>query len=234
LAGLKVIKDFNKFKKTYKNHDSKKQLLHKAGRILRFIFATNSAIWFEKDLSEKSPSYKANFPIEINTTSTSETIKWLKSLDEDWVIRPQEIPVAIKFGHCWISARTNRKIIGCIKIGFRNVYIADYNKVIKFPDKMAFIYDTYVLPEYRKKGVGKYLITQAINFLKTRGYTRVGCHIPPWNKASICAYEKTGFKKINYIRYFRFFGIPLLIASNNKKFSMFRNGKITKKETPYE
>ena len=122
---------------------------------------------------------------------------------------PQEIVTALEYNHCWPSVRTNGKIIGCIKIGFRNVYIVDYNRVIELPERMAFIYDTYVLQEGRGKGVAKYLITESIKFLKTQGYTRVRCHIPPWNKASINAYEKVGFRKVSHIRYFRIFGIPI-------------------------
>ena len=108
-----------------------------------------------------------------------------------------------------INFTINGKKVGCIKIGFKNVYISDYDKIIKLPNKMAFIYDTYVLEDQRKKGVAKYLITHAIKFLKAHKYTKVRCHIPPWNKASISAYEKIGFRKISYIRYFKIFGIPI-------------------------
>jgi ribosomal protein S18 acetylase RimI-like enzyme len=183
------------------------------GRILRFIFTTNSAIWFEKDLTEELADYQAKLPVEIDLTSISETIEWLKSQKQSWVVHPQEIATALEYNHCWPSIRTSGKIIGCIKIGFRNVYIVDYNRVIELPERMAFIYDTYVLQEQRGKGVAKHLITQAIKFLKAQGYTKVRCHIPPWNKASISAYEKIGFKKFSYIRYFRIFGVSIRKAN---------------------
>ena len=187
------------------------------GRILRFIFTTNSAIWLIKDLTEELTDYQAKLPVEIDITSTSQTIEWLKSQNQSWVVHPQEIATALEYNHCWPSVRTNGKIIGCIKIGFGNVYIVDYNRVIEFPERMAFIYDTYVLQEQRGKGVAKYLITQAIKFLKAQGYTKVRCHIPPWNKASISAYEKIGFKKVSYIRCFRIFGVLIRTANPAKE-----------------
>ena len=178
-------------------------------RILSFIFTTNRAIWFEKDLTKELKEHQAKIPVEIDITSTRQTIEWLKSQKQSWLVHPKEIAAALEYNHCWPSIRINGQIIRCMKIGFGNVYIADYDKVIKFPEKMAFIYDTYILQEYRRKGVAKYLITHAIKFRKAHKYTKVRCHIPPWNKASISAYEKIGFRKISYIRYVKIFGIPI-------------------------
>jgi len=163
------------------------------GRIKRFIFTTNSAIWFERDLTEELIDYHAKLPLEIDISSTSKTIDWLKGQKESWVVHPKEIDNALKYDHCWTSVKLNGKIIACIKIGFNKIYISDYDKVIKFPKNMAFIYDTYVLPKYRGKGVANYIISQASKFIKNQDYTKVGCHIPPWSKASINAYRKNGF-----------------------------------------
>lgn len=203
-------------------------------RILRFIFTTNRAIWFEKDLTDELKDYQAKLPVEIDMNSISHTIEWLKRQNQSWVVHPKEISAALEYNHCWPFVHINGKIIGCIKIGFGKVYIVDYNRLIEFPERMAFIYDTYVLQGQREKGVAKYLITQAIKFLKAQGYTKVGCHIPPWNKASISAYEKIGFKKVSYIRYFRIFGVPIQIANPAKEFSIFKGGKILQEDIPYE
>ena len=50
---------------------------------------------------------------------------------------------------------------------------------------MGFLYDIYILPEQRGNGVAKYLVQQSIKFLKSKGFTKVGNHVPPWNKPSI-------------------------------------------------
>lgn len=204
------------------------------GRILNFIFTTNSAIWFEKDITKEVVEYQAKIPVEVDITSTNKTIEWLRSLNQPWMVNPREIAAALDNNHCWVSVHINGKIIGCIKIGFRNVYIGDYNKVIEFPKRMGFIYEIYVLPEQRGNGVAKYLTAQAIKFLKSKGYTKVGNHVPPWNKASIRVCEKIGFKQVCYIRYFRIFGVSIRIVSKNKKFSILKGGKIQREEIPYE
>lgn len=213
-------------KKIYKYQELKKPPVQVISRILKFIFTTNNAIWFEKDLTEELVDFQLKPPIEVDLNSISKTIEWLKNQNQSWVVHPREIAAAIEFHHFWPSIRINGKIIGCIKIGFGNVFIVDYNRIIKFPEKMAFIYDTYVLEEQRKKGIAKYLITQSIKFLKVKGYTKVRCHIPPWNKASIRVYEKIGFKKISYIMYLRIFGVSIRVASLFKDNTNITRGKI--------
>lgn len=47
----------------------------------------------------------------------------------------------------------------------------------KLPDgKNAYIQNVYVLPSYRRKGVGKKLISMVISEVKERGYTRITLH----------------------------------------------------------
>jgi len=208
-----------KIKEIYKDQGLMKLLIHIIRKILGTIYTTNSAIWFERDLTEEITDYQLDFSVEISMNSINKTTQWLKSQKQSWLVHPKEIIVALKYNHCWPSVSINGKIIGCIKIGFENVFIVDYKQVIKFPEKMAFIYDTYVLEEQRGKGVGKYLIAQAMKFLKSHGYTKVRCHIPPWNKISISAYEKMGFKKISYIRFFRILGIPIRKVKPAKEIS---------------
>jgi len=222
----------------FKKFTEEKKLMTKSkGQTRKFyprsIFTTNNAIWFEKRLKEKNKEFKTEIPVKFDINSTKKTIEWLKKQKLSWVVYQKEIDAAIKYNHYWASISNNGEIIGCIKIGFGNIYIFDYDKIIKFPDKMAFVYDTFVLDEYRNKGIAKYLISQTIKLLKSKGYERVGCHIPPWNKASISAFEKNGFKKVSYIRYFRILSVPIRIVNSPDKSSIFNGGKVSHDELPY-
>lgn len=194
------------------------------GRLLNLIFTTNSAIWFEKDLTKKLVEYKPKISLEVDMNSTKDTIEWLKKQKQKWVVNSKEISVAKIYNHCWPSARFNGNIVGSIKIGFGHVFISDYDKIVKFPNDMAFIYDTYVSQDNRRKGVGKFLINQAVKYAKSEGYARIGCHIPPWNKASISAYKKNDFKKVDYIRNFRIFGVSFKISNSPKKLFVNNGG----------
>ena len=61
-------------KKTYKIQKLKKPPIQALSRILKFIFTTNNAIWFEKDLNEELKDFQLRSPIEINLNSTNKTI----------------------------------------------------------------------------------------------------------------------------------------------------------------
>jgi ribosomal protein S18 acetylase RimI-like enzyme len=202
-------------------------------RSLSSILGTNSAFWFEKDLNN-IVDYKPKIPVKIDMNSTDKTIEWLIKQSQSWVVHPKEIDAALKYNHCWPNISYKDKIIGCIKIGLENIFIVDYNKLVKFPNDTAFIYDTYVIDEMRGKGLAKYLISEAAKFVKTKGYAKVGCHIPPWNKASINAYEEIGFRKISYIRNINLLGVSIRIGKSPSNFSMLTKGRLLKEYIPYE
>lgn len=64
----------------------------------------------------------------------------------------------------------------------------------QFTDRMnGFIYELFVLEEYRGKGHSKHLLTAAVNHLKQEGYSEVRLSAFVENKA-IKLYEKMGFK----------------------------------------
>ena len=130
---------FGKIKYVYKNHGLKELFKQILKKITNPIFKTNSAIWFEKDLTKEIIDYKPKIPVEIDLYSTIQTIGWLKSQKQSWLAHPKEIEAACKYGHYWACVRYNGRIIGCIKIGFEKVFIVDYNQEIEFPEETAFI-----------------------------------------------------------------------------------------------
>lgn len=181
-------------------------------KIIHFVFITNSAIWFERDLLDIA-ELEAKIPVEINMACGSETIEWLKNREETWLFNPREIEVGLKNNHYFPTVRYKGNIIGCAKVGMSRVYIADFERIINFPADMIFIYDTFVLPEYRGRGIAPYLISEIMKFAAAKGFRRIRCHIPDWNKASINAYTKIGFKKIKNIRCMRIMGSSILTSN---------------------
>ncbi|RLG59523.1 ribosomal-protein-alanine N-acetyltransferase [Candidatus Geothermarchaeota archaeon] len=60
-----------------------------------------------------------------------------------------------------------------------------------------------VKPKYRRKGIGKRLMLEAIRYLKSKGVKRVGLEVREGNKEAISFYELIGFKKAYVIpRYY--------------------------------
>jgi len=183
-------------------------------RSFHIFLEMNNAIWFERDLLEDIDEFIPKIPVEVNFEFPEETVEWMKNQrDNPWIYNKNEVIVGLKEGHYYPSIKYNGEIIGYIKVGKNGVYIADYKKTIRFPPEIAFIYDSYVVPQHRGLGVAPYSINEVMKFSKNKGFTKLRCHIPPWNNASIRAYTKAKFKRIKRIFYFRIFGFKILTGN---------------------
>ena len=129
------------------------------------IFATNSGVWYRNNLNDFSHQIIPKIPVEITFDSFEETIIWLKQCPDKWMYHATEHKIALQEKHYFPNIRYKGRIVGCIKIGFNNVYVFDYLKIIKFPRKIAYIYDSYIIPEFRRLGLFTYMMSEACSFL---------------------------------------------------------------------
>jgi GNAT superfamily N-acetyltransferase len=176
--------------------------------------STNGAIWYAKNLTEHSIQVwvRPSIPVSVEFCSFQETLDWIRGLKEPWMVNDTEQIIAMEEKHYWGNVKTDQCIIGYLKIGMNRVYINDYGRTLTFAEGVAFIYDTFVLPEYRNKNVATYLIQKGCCFLEAKGLSRAFCHIPAWNKASAKTYAKVGFAPARPIRFFRVLGLTFLTS----------------------
>jgi ribosomal protein S18 acetylase RimI-like enzyme len=95
-----------------------------------------------------------------------------------------------KGGYYLVYRNADRSIAGWILLGENTDYFSD--------KKFGFIYDIYVLPEYRGRGISKEFIQEGISTLKTSGYEEVRLNVFATNHAKEI-YKKFGFKDLNSI-----------------------------------
>lgn len=188
-------------------------MIQKAKKILftirRALFYTNEADWYCKFLTKEDCAFagsEAGLRVEYN--NYNETVQWLRVRNKEfpWIYNPKEIESAEKCKHLYPSLKYNEAIIGYVKIAVAaKVYIADYEDDIDLKNDEAFIYDTFILPGFRGKQMGSFILCNIFNKLKTDGISFVFCHIPGWNRDSSKLYQNLGFKKISNVRYLRLF-----------------------------
>lgn len=181
-------------------------------KIRSVLYSTNSAIWFKKNLEENLKPLTSDINVQVDFHNKN-IIQWLHDNHNkyQWIYVPKEIKSADTNQHLFATLIYNKTIIGYIKTGINKVYILDFDEDVLLPPDVAFIYDTFILPEYRGKNIIPFTIVKVISFLKQRGIKEVFCHIPKWNTASRRAFEKVGFKAIAYIRFWRAFKFKFLI-----------------------
>ena len=179
-------------------------------RLGRLIYETNHACWFQRDLNETIAEAPPAIPVSFQHNNPHATIKWMRTLQKPSIVDPAELAVAQAEGHYLVNVRHSGRIIGYVKVGFGRVYIQDFQGVAIFRPNEAFIYDTFVLPEFRRQGIASAAIEFCMRLLQRNGFTRLYCHIPTWNVASIKAYNRSGFQPLRSLRYRRIFGMGLL------------------------
>lgn len=62
------------------------------------------------------------------------------------------------------------------------------------PEPHGFIYDVWVAPEHRGKGIGKGLVSWAADWAKTKGYHRIKLEVADSNVRARHVYEELGFR----------------------------------------
>ncbi|MGQ9506828.1 MAG: GNAT family N-acetyltransferase [Candidatus Bathycorpusculaceae bacterium] len=89
-------------------------------------------------------------------------------------------------------ALDGKKVIGyCISVKKLHNYDG---VVMDITWKSAYIWDLFVLKEYRKMGIGTALLNDAVVYLKSTGVDKVGLLVNYWNEDAKRLFEKLGFK----------------------------------------
>jgi RimJ/RimL family protein N-acetyltransferase len=172
-----------------------------------FLFYSTCSIWFERNLDEPVLSFTPELKLETEFLihDKSRLIEWLRDNKSKypWIYFENEVDAALKNEHVFLILLHQDRIIGYIKIGIGDIYINDFNQYVKFQPKIAFVYDTFTLPEYRGKSLALFALNQAIEYFNSLKYMRIFCHIETWNVPSIKAFEKAGFRAMDSIRFIR-------------------------------
>ena len=62
------------------------------------------------------------------------------------------------------------------------------------PEPHGFIYDVWVAPEHRGKGIGKGLVSWAADWARSRGYHKIKLEVAESNARARHVYEELGFR----------------------------------------
>jgi ribosomal protein S18 acetylase RimI-like enzyme len=188
------------------------------GKILRSLFQTNNATWYKKELRESNPKFSVCLDVKSFFSGRERLIKWLRNMcgKYPWIYVEREIQSCYEDDHLYPYVLFKDDIIGYIKVGLNRVYVQDFKDILQLPPKTAFIYDTFVLPEYRGKHIASLLVEEVSSYLFSRGYDTLWCHIPKWNTASIKIYQRAGFKEISSIRFIKLFHFKFFYRNPEK------------------
>ncbi len=75
----------------------------------------------------------------------------------------------------------------------------------RFDEPLTWIYNLYVVPEYRRQGLGKTFIDKAEGFTEKEGLKKIALHVIEWNTAARKLYESSGYELIHSHNESRFY-----------------------------
>lgn len=84
------------------------------------------------------------------------------------------------------------KVVGLVKGVIRD-------RVFYEPKKEGAIVDFYILPEYRRRTLGKELISEASRHLKKKGADLITAEFPSQNEIAKNFYDKLGFRSLTNV-----------------------------------
>lgn len=173
-------------------------LLKKGPRKLcRYFFYATSSAWYELKLGGTINSAATNLDIKtfFLIEDKNELIDWIDKNRNSfpWIFSRNEIEAAVENKHLFVMLKHGDAIIGYLKIGVGSTYIKDFRNTVVFEPGTAFIYDTFILPEYRGMNLAFYALNKAAIYFSEMGFKRILCHIEAWNIPSIKSFEKAGF-----------------------------------------
>jgi ribosomal protein S18 acetylase RimI-like enzyme len=118
-----------------------------------------------------------------------------RNFGKDAAINQWVIPVIIRYGKLIVASKDNDGAEGNNGYG-----IIGACEIIKSweEDSTAFIHSFYIDKEYRNKSIGKRLLQEVIDILKSSSIEIVELTVNPANEPAIKLYRGAGFKKTGF------------------------------------
>jgi Histone acetyltransferase HPA2 and related acetyltransferases len=73
------------------------------------------------------------------------------------------------------------------------------DRIFYRPKYAGVIREFYILPEYRRKGIGKRLMIEGVEMLRRKGAEVIMASFPALNEIAINFYKKIGFRPVKYL-----------------------------------
>lgn len=127
--------------------------------------------------------------VEIRTSRRSFGEGFLRK--EKYLIKVLE---RLKASHQCFIAERNSEILGYVWFAFGELYVNEIERRVVLREDEAILYDGYVSPFQRGKGIGPDIWSQSIIRLRRSGYRRIYGFVASYNKPSRRALEKINGK----------------------------------------
>jgi GNAT superfamily N-acetyltransferase len=120
----------------------------------------------------------------------------------DWTCRHSgtgdwpQYRVALAHDHDLVIATLGGDTLGWAWIGYEQVHLSPLGRAIRLEPGAAYLYDAYVRPSYRGRGIGRGLVHARCMRASERGITRLLTHVLVGNEPSLRSLRAEGFRAL--------------------------------------
>ena len=192
-----------------------KNLLNYLENVIRKnIVDYTQVIIYEKPLTN-IPSINTKIKVSVKRASLDD----IRKIHVMHARNKNSLSKRLNDGHLCFIAKRKGDVVGYCWVAFRELYVSEIDKKIKFNNAEACLYNAFVFPEYRRKRVYQKILVEIFRFLRKNGHKKAFINVLSTNIPSQRGVEHVGFKVIKNVTFFRLFGLKKYVE----------NGSVSKK-----
>jgi GNAT superfamily N-acetyltransferase len=172
----------------------------------RKIYDHHRAVWMVRPLDEALHSSHMEFDAHLVVDDSDRVLEFVRRLEEPGTFDPGEIRSIRERGHLVVGLRAGDEWIGFSKLGWDLVYVLDYRIDLQLPPGAFFVMDSYVRPEWRGRGAGRFLLSATSFAMRDRGFTTRISHIRLDNARMRALGSPFGYREIGIVDFRSFLG----------------------------
>jgi len=157
------------------------------------------AFLWERSLEMDIPEIKPRIPANAVILSDCRDLEKFSPIKSEWLKR-------LKNGDLCCAIVIGNKILGYLWISFKEkVYITEFEREIKFRSNTAYLYDGFISPNLRRKGLFKKILENTLLLLKVRNIEKVYVYTSVINDGVNKALRALYFKPVKIIKFVKIF-----------------------------
>jgi GNAT superfamily N-acetyltransferase len=169
--------------------------------LLRILAETvyRRMILLERLLDDPVTEVKPGLPVVVDLLKPSEVDEFMEFHP---LAGPSEVSRRLEAGHLCFAARHEGRLVGASWVYTGQAWWVGYLACsMRLATDEAYLYHTYTSPSYRGQRISAARDAAQVRYLRNDGYRRVLALVPPWNKPSLRALEKAGWKPLGVMGY---------------------------------
>ena len=207
----------------YKKYGIWKLVLYLFSRI--GIIPKREYNFFEVKLQDTIPYKKnnSNFDLDFVWVKKKNFAHFDFPSDNGWITKNEALRRLSGTNCIFLALTKGNRIVCYISIEFNKAHITFFDLLVYIPDKTAYSFALYTVPEFRGKELASKIKLLQLQFLKEQGYQREFSVIRPNNIASQKVHKKLGYKEYQSVIYrkilfLKYYCVKDFDTNNRKRF----------------